>query len=177
MRGRKSRKTRRAGGAWGPEASVVGSWGDIYERSKKRSQRQRGGKTGNVVDRQALRFAHYIMMHRGFRFPPPGPSLLVVDTIGPSCCLVARRARTRFMKSRSTLCEVFADVSRNSQPNERASAAPSSRETSRSYVLSHLLPTSTKIGRLRFTRNINCRNTSSRSNVARDAIEYTRINP
>ena len=94
-----------------------------------------------------------------------------------SCAFVFRSSRTRFMKRRSTLCAVFADVSRKSQPNDRASAAPSSLETSRSYCLSHLLPTSMKTGFCRLTFNMACRKTSSRSNVARDAIEYTRINP
>lgn len=103
------------------------------------------------------------------------------DRTGPctpcSCCFVDRSSRTRFMKRRSTLCAVFADVSRNSQPNDRASAAPSSRETSLSYCLSHLFPTSMKTGFCRLTFSMACRKTSSRSNVARDAIEYTRIKP
>ena len=96
-------------------------------------------------------------------------------TMGPgtpcSCCFVERSSRTRFMKSCSTLCAVFADVSRNWQPNDRASAAPSSLETSRSYCLSHLLPTSMKTGFCRLTFNMACRKTSSRSNVALDAME------
>jgi hypothetical protein len=40
-----------------------------------------------------------------------------------------------------------------------------------------LLPTSTNIGFWRLTLNMDCRKTSSRSNVAREAIEYTRMNP
>jgi len=65
----------------------------------------------------------------------------------------------------------------NEHPKDRASATPSSFDTSLSYVLSHLLPTSMKIGFCLFTRSIDCRKTSSLSNVDRDAIEYTRINP
>src|SRR5258706_10592148 len=68
--------------------------------------------------------------------------------------LCMRRVRTRLVKRRSTFCAVLALVSRNSHPNLRASAAPSSRDTSRSYALSHLFPTSIKTGSERLTRNI-----------------------
>ena len=88
-----------------------------------------------------------------------------------SIFLVCRRERTRFMKSRSTFWAVLAEVSRNSQPNCRAKAAPSSLETSRSYVLSHLLPTSMNMGSPRLTLRIDWRNISSRSKVDREAIE------
>ena len=109
----------------------------------------------------------YIIIHFRF-FPPSGRGF----PGGPcSICFVCRRARTRFINSRSTLCAVLADVSKKSHPKERAIAAPSSRDTSRSYVLSHLLPTRTKMGLLRFTRSISCRKTSNRSNVCLDAIE------
>jgi hypothetical protein len=40
-----------------------------------------------------------------------------------------------------------------------------------------LLPTSMNIGFWRLTLNMDCRKTSRRSNVARDAMEYTRMNP
>ena len=59
----------------------------------------------------------------------------------------------------------------NSQPNCRAKAAPSSFDTSRSYVLSHLFPTSMNMGSPRFTRRMDWRNISSRSNVDREAME------
>lgn len=137
-------------------------------------ERRWGVKTSMKAMKRGM---HYIIIHRIGFFLPTVPSCLVGSTTGLSCCLVARNARTRFINSRSTLCDVFADVSKNSQPNDRANAAPSSLDTSRSYVLSHLFPTSTKMGLLRFTRSISCRNTSSRSNVDRDAIEYTRMNP
>jgi len=94
-----------------------------------------------------------------------------------SASFVLRRLRTRFVKSRSTFWSILALVSRNSQPNSFASCMPSSRVTSRSSCLSALLPTSTNIGFWRLTLNMDCRKTSSRSNVAREAIEYTRMNP
>jgi len=65
----------------------------------------------------------------------------------------------------------------NSQPNCRASAAPSSFDTSRSKALSALFPTSMIIGSPLFARLTDWRKTSSRSKVDRDAIEYTSINP
>lgn len=71
-----------------------------------------------------------------------------------SACFVWRRRRTRVVKRRSTFCAVFAEVSRKSQPNCRDIAAPSSRETSRSNCLSHLLPTSMKTGFWRLTFSI-----------------------
>lgn len=98
-------------------------------------------------------------------------------TLPASVCLVARKARTKLVKRSSTLCAVFAEVSKNAQPKDRARACPSSLDTSLSYVLSHLFPTSIKIGFCLFTRSMDCRKTSSRSNVDRDAIEYTRMNP
>jgi len=94
-----------------------------------------------------------------------------------SANFVLRRLRTRLVKSRSTFWAVLALVSRNSQPNSFASCMPSSRVTSRSVCLSALLPTSINIGFWRLTLNMDCRKTSRRSNVAREAIEYTRINP
>jgi hypothetical protein len=94
-----------------------------------------------------------------------------------SVCFVLRRLRTRFVKSRSTFWAVLALVSRNSQPNSLASCIPSSRVTSRSSCLSALLPTSMNIGFWRLTLNMDCRKTSRRSNVARDAMEYTRMKP
>lgn len=107
-----------------------------------------------------------------------GPFLVgAFDTPGSATTLVARNERTRFMKRRSTFCAVFAEVSIKSHPNCRARAAPSSLETSLSKVLSHLLPTSINIGSPRLTRFIDCRNISRRSNVDREAIEYTRMNP
>jgi hypothetical protein len=95
----------------------------------------------------------------------------------PAICCVVRSARTRLVKTSSTLCAVFAEVSINEQPNDRASAIPSSFVTSRSYDLSHLFPTRMNTGFCLFTRSIDCRKTSSLSKVDRDAIEYTRINP
>jgi len=100
-----------------------------------------------------------------------------LGTAPASVCRVLRSARTRLVKSNSTLCAVLAEVSIKEHPNDRASATPSSFETSLSYVLSHLLPTSIKMGFCLFTRSIDCRKTSNLSNVDRDAIEYTRINP
>ena len=94
-----------------------------------------------------------------------------------SCCFVCRSNRTSVVKRRSTFIAVFADVSRNSQPKFLASCAPSSLDTSRSYCLSHLLPTSINTGFCRFTFIIACRKTSNRSKVAREAIEYTRMKP
>lgn len=91
--------------------------------------------------------------------------------------LGARNKRTRFMNKRSTFCAVLAEVSRNWHPNCCARAAPSSLETSRSDVWSHLLPTSKKIGLPCLTRLMDCRNRSRRLNVNREAIEYTRMNP
>ena len=100
------------------------------------------------------------------------------DVDGPTSMLfVCRSARTRFVKTRSTFSDVFADVSMNSHPNCRASAAPSSLLTSRSWTLSHLFPTSIKIGSPLLTLLIDCLKPSSRLKVARDAIEYTRIKP
>jgi len=98
--------------------------------------------------------------------PPPGTGSLLV-----------RSNRTRLVNNRSTFWEVFADVSRKSHSKLCASLIPSSLETSRSYCLSHLLPTSMNIGFVLLTLIIACRKTSSRSKVARDAIEYTRIKP
>ncbi len=99
--------------------------------------------------------------------------------IGAPCSasFVLRRLRTRFVKSRSTFRAVLALVSRNSQPNSLASCIPSSRVTSRSSCLSALFPTSMNIGFWRLTLSIDCRKTSKRSNVAREAIEYTRMKP
>jgi hypothetical protein len=102
---------------------------------------------------------------------------LVGPGVPGSIFLVCRSARTRFMKRRSTFSAVLAEVSMNSQPNWRASAAPSSFVTSRSLVLSHLLPTSIKIGSPLLTRRIDWRKTSRRSKVDREAIEYTRMKP
>ena len=94
-----------------------------------------------------------------------------------SMFFVCRNARTRFMKRRSTFWAVLAEVSMNSQPNCRARAAPSSLETSRSYVLSHLLPTSMNIGSPLLTRRMDWRKVSNRSKVDLDAIEYTKMKP
>ena len=94
-----------------------------------------------------------------------------------SCCFVCRSKRTSVVNRRSTFIAVFADVSRNSHPKFRANCAPSSLDTSRSYCLSHLLPTSIKTGFCRFTFIIACRKTSNRSKVAREAMEYTRMKP
>lgn len=97
---------------------------------------------------------------------------------GPASILrVCLSARTRSMNSLSRFCAVFAEVSRNSQPNCRARAASSSFATSRSYVLSHLLPASMKMGFPRFARRINWQKTSRPSNVDRYAMEYTRMKP
>ncbi len=101
--------------------------------------------------------------------------------VGPgvpcSACFVCRSSRTSVVNSFSTFCDVLADVSRKSQPKLRASWEPSSLDTSRSNCLSLLLPTSIKTGFCRFTFSMAWRKTSNRSNVARDAMEYTRMNP
>lgn len=91
--------------------------------------------------------------------------------------LDARNERTRFTKRKSTLYPVFAEVSRNSHPNSRAREAPSSLETSRADVWSHLLPTSTNTGLLCLTRFMDCQKLSTRSNVVREVTEYIRIKP
>jgi hypothetical protein len=75
------------------------------------------------------------------------------------------------MNRRVTFSDVFADVSINSQPKLRARALPSSFATSLSPVLSDLLPTRMKIGLCLFTRIMDWRKFSSRSNVDREAIE------
>ena len=107
-----------------------------------------------------------------------GPFLVgALDAPNSATTLGARNERTRFMKRLSTLCAVLAEVSIKSHPNCRARAAPSFLETSLSKVLSHLLPTSINIGWPRLTRIIDLRNISRRSNVDREAIEYTRMNP
>ena len=90
---------------------------------------------------------------------------------GGSLFLVCRRDRTRFMKSSSTFWELLADVSRNSQPNWQAKSAPSPDETSRSDVLSHLLPTSINMGSPCLTLHVDWWKNSSLSNVNREAIE------
>jgi hypothetical protein len=84
---------------------------------------------------------------------------------------VVRSVRTRFVKRNSTLCAVLAEVSTNLQPKDRARATPSSIDTSRWWVLSHLFPTSMNIGFCIFTRRTDCRKASSLSKVARDVIE------
>lgn len=88
-----------------------------------------------------------------------------------------RSARTRFMNGFSAFSAVFADVSMNEHPNWRASACPSSFDTSRSQFLSPLLPTSMNIALPLFTRYTDCRKASNRSNVDRAVMEYTRIKP
>lgn len=117
----------------------------------------------------------YMMIHFLVFFTPSA------GRAGPetpcSCCFVCRSNRTRVMNRRSTFIAVFADVSRNSHPKLRASCAPSSLDTSRSYCLSHLLPTSINTGFCRFTFIIAWRKTSNRSKVAREAMEYTRMKP
>jgi hypothetical protein len=100
-----------------------------------------------------------------------------LSTTPASVCCVLRSARTRLVKSSSTLCAVLADVSMKEQPKDRASATPSSLGTSLSRVLSHWFPTSRKTGFCLFTRSMDWRKTSSRLNVDRDAMEYTRMNP
>jgi len=129
----------------------------------------------SIVSGDNARPLSYMMEHLGLL----GSLTRGWGTAAPPCsvCFVLRRLRTRFVKSRSTFCAVLALVSRNSQPNSLASCIPSSRVTSRSSCLSALLPTSMNIGFWRLTLSMDCRKTSRRSKVAREAIEYTRINP
>ena len=83
----------------------------------------------------------------------------------------------KFMKRRSTFCAVLADVSMNSHLNWRANAAPSSFGTSHSWVMSHLLPMSMKMGFPRLSLHIDWQRILRRLNVDFEAIEYTRMNP
>ena len=136
---------------------------DIMERSKRGSLKAQWFQKTSYIITHLETFLSFFFSGGG---GAPG-----------SIFLVCRRDRTRFIKSRSTFWAVLADVSRNSQPNWRAKAAPSSLETSLSYVLSHLLPTSMNIGSPRLTLRIDWRNISSRSKVDREAIEYTRMKP
>jgi len=147
----------------------MGDRGIIEMRTRKKE----GGKkvSKSPITKVRHKMKHFLL---GF-FSSSGRCGL--GTPPASVCLVARRARTRLVKRSSTLCAVFAEVSKNEQPKDRARATPSSFDTSLSYVLSHLFPTSIKIGFCLFTRSIDCRKTSSRSNVDRDAIEYTRMKP
>ena len=133
--------------------------GNIMERSKKASLKAQWYQKRSYI------ITHLWLFFFSFSF------FADCGGVPGSMFLVCRRERTRFMKSRSTFCAVLADVSRNSQPNWRAIAAPSSLETSRSYVLSHLLPTSMNMGSPRLTLRIDWRNISSRSKVDREAIE------
>lgn len=127
----------------------------------------------SIVSGDNARPLSYMIKHLGLL----GSLIRGWGTAPCSASFVLRRLRTRFVKSRSTFWAVLALVSRNSHPNSFASCTPSSRVTSRSSCLSALLPTSTNIGFWRLTLNMDCRKTSSRSNVAREAIEYTRMNP
>lgn len=94
----------------------------------------------------------------------------------PSRC--ARIILTTWQKERSTLTQVLAEVSIKSHPRRLAIAYPSSRVTSRSVTLSHLLPTNI-IGTLStsLTRKIWSLKRSMRSKVERDVMEYTSKNP
>ncbi len=138
---------------------------------------QSRGKNGNermvsIVSSNKARPLSYMIIHLDFF------GSFRVGTDAPcSASFVLRRLRTRLVKSRSTFRAVLALVSRKSQPNSLASCIPSSRVTSRSSCLSALFPTSMNIGFWRLTLSIDCRKTSKRSNVARDAIEYTRMKP
>ena len=115
----------------------------------------------------------YMTTHFNFDFPS-----LLAGAAAPGFMLwVCRKERMRFMKRRSTFSAVLADVSMNPHPNWCANAAPSSFDTSRSYALSHLLPTSMKIGSPRLTRRIDWRKISRRANVVLEAIEYTSMKP
>ena len=151
---------------------------DAMQGSERKWYHQSRGKNRNermvsIVSGDNARPLSYMMKHLGLLC-----SLTRGWGIAPcSACFVLRRLRTRFVKSRSTFWAVFALVSRNSQPNSLASCIPSSRVTSRSSCLSALLQTSMNIGFLRLTLNMDCRKTSKRSNVALEAMEYTRMNP
>jgi len=149
--------------------AVVRGSGIIKAEVKNRNERM-----VSIVSGDNARPLSYMMEHLGLL-----GSLIRGWGTAPPCsvCFVLRRLRTRFVKSRSTFWAVLALVSRNSQPNSLASCIPSSRVTSRSSCLSALLPTSMNIGFWRLTLNMDCRKTSRRSKVAREAIEYTRINP
>jgi len=150
---------------------------DAVQGSERKWYHQSRGKNRNermvsIVSGNNARPLSYMIRHFGLF-----DSFRGTVTTPCSANLVLRRLRTRLVKSRSTFWAVLALVSRNSQPNSFASCIPSSRLTSRSSCLSALLPTSINIGFWRLTLNMDCRKTSRRSNVAREAIEYTRINP
>ena len=89
---------------------------------------------------------------------------------------VARKHLIKCVKTLSTLSAVFAEASMKSHPSRRAMLNPSSRDTWRSF-LSTMLPTSMNIGLCRFARIMAEWNVSRRSNVWRDATEYTKMKP
>ena len=149
------------------QCKAVRKW---YHQSRGKNRNER---MVSIVSGDNARPLSYMMKHLGLL----GSLTRGWGTVPCSASFVLRRLRTRFVKSRSTFWAVLALVSRKSQPNSFASCIPSSRVTSRSSCLSALLPTSTNIGFWRLTLNMDCRKTSSRSNVAREAIEYTRMNP
>lgn len=149
---------------------MQGSERKWYHRSKGKNRNE--GMV-SIVSGDNARPLSYMMEHLGLL----GSLIRGWGTAPCSTCFVLRRLRTRFVKSRSTFWAVLALVSRNSQPNSLASCIPSSRVTSRSSCLSALFPTSMNIGFWRLTLNMDCRKTSRRSKVAREAMEYTRINP
>jgi hypothetical protein len=152
--------------------AVQGSERKWYHQS--RGKKNRNERMVSIVSGDNARPLSYMMEHLGLL----GSLTRGWGTGAPcSVCFVLRRLRTRFVKSRSTFWAVLALVSRNSQPNSLAICIPSSRVTSRSSCLSALLPTSMNIGFWRLTLSMDCRKTSRRSKVAREAIEYTRINP
>ena len=85
--------------------------------------------------------------------------------------LKPRSARIILMNIRSTLWSVFADVSMKLQPKARASDSPSTFETALLPTISHLLPININTGFDVFTRSIDCRKVSIRSNVSLDVVE------
>jgi len=133
----------------------------------------KGGKERESERPSNPRECPYMTTHFDFDFLS-----LLAGAAAPGFMLwVCRKERMRFMKRRSTFWAVLADVSMNPHPNDCANAAPSSFDTSRSYVLSHLLPTSMKMGSPRLTRRIDWRKISRQVNVVLEAIEYTRMKP
>lgn len=89
----------------------------------------------------------------------------------------SRSKRIRFMKRVSTFSAVLADVSINLHPYFSANAEPSSLETSRWWVRSHLFPTRMKIGSPRLTLCIDRWKIWTFSDVDREATEYTSTKP
>ena len=116
--------------------------------------------------------AFYKMIHFIFIFVFL-PSLSCFEAANDSP--IFRNTRITLANVCSTFSAIFAEVSINSQLNCQASIMPSSFDTSRSLTLSHLFPTTMRIGSAPFTHLIDWWKNSIWSKVDRDAIEYTNM--